>query len=462
MLTTISSLQNALSTGETDALSLTKQALSLAEDHEGQGRHVFTRIYHEKALAAARASDILRKTGTLRSPLEGLPISIKDLFDVAGEPTLAGSIVLRDAPPAKVNAAVVEILTNAGAIIIGKTNMVEFAFSGLGLNCHYGTPHSPWDRESKRIPGGSSSGAGVAVAEHMSVLSIGSDTGGSVRIPAAFCGLTGFKPTARRISTRGALPLSTTLDSIGGIAASVDCCAIADTILSESFKRGSGASVFPSNAFTNVSSVTHLRLVIPKNVVMDGSDDTVRSTFHSAIQQLMEAGADVDTIDIPEFSLLSAINAKGGFTGAEAWSWHKDLLEKYEDKYDPRVASRIIRCQSMTAVDYIELIKARRNWIQAVNERTRGYDALLMPTVPIIAPRIEDIENSDEVYFATNRLVLRNPTLVNFWDGCAVSLPCHSLGAAPVGLMVAGQALQDKHILGVAKAIESILQPSIN
>ena len=185
----------------------------------------------------------------------------------------------------------------------------------------------------------------------------------------------------------------------------------------------------------------------------------MRQAFGRALEQFRKAGAAIDTIDIPEFSQLASINAKGGFTGAEAWAWHKDLLASSASQYDRRVASRMVRCKDMTADDYITLIQARQAWIAAVDAKTRGYDALLMPTVPIIAPRIKDLDASDDAYFAANRLILRNPTLINFWDGCAVSLPCHSKGTAPVGLMVAGPALHDHHILRTAATLETLLQP---
>ena len=336
--------------------------------------------------------------------------------------------------------------------------MVEFAFSGLGLNPHYGTPCSPWDRDAKRIPGGSSSGAGTAVADGMSAVSIGTDTGGSVRIPSAFCGLTGFKPTARRVSTQGALPLSTTLDSIGPLAASVACCAAVDAILAGEALPGSPRESVAAGGALPPIPAPRLRFAVTENLVLDGADDTVQAAFTRALQQLKAAGARVETIEIPEFSQLADINAKGGFTGAEAWAWHKELLATREGEYDPRVSSRILRCRTMTADDYIDLLAARRRWIAAVEDRLRGFDAILMPTVPIVAPRISDLQASDDAYFAANRLILRNPTLINFLDGCALSLPCHTEGQAPVGLMVAGPAMTDHHVLNVGSAVEGVLR----
>ncbi|TAM90460.1 MAG: amidase [Candidimonas sp.] len=466
MMPTISALQQALSTGETTAEELTRQALARARDAGGQGRFVFTRLYPERAIALARASDLMRAAGVVRSPLEGLPISIKDLFDVAGETTLAGSVVLRGAPPARTTAHVVQRLVNAGAVITGKTNMTEFAYSGVGINPHTGTPSGPWDREHGRIPGGSSSGAGVAVADGMSVVSIGTDTGGSVRIPSAFCGLTGFKPTARRVPRHGALPLSTSLDSIGPLAASVACCAAVDAVLagaSTPREVDSMRSYAANDASTIDQHVPHphatsrLRFAVPATIALEGADDIVRATFERALQRLRAAGACVDSIEIPEFRQLAVINAKGGLTAAEAWVWHKELIQTRANEYDPRVAPRILRGRDLTAADYIELLATRQQWIAAVERRLEGFDALLMPTVPIIAPPIQTLVESDDSYFQSNALILRNATFINFLDGCALSLPCHEPGQAPVGLTVAGVALQDAHILRVGASVEKVI-----
>lgn len=450
-LPTLSELQTALSNGETSAVALTQTALARIQDHTGEGARVFTQVYVDQALAAAHASDTLRAAGLVRSPIEGLPISIKDLFDVQGEATRAGSVVLSDAPAATESALIVQRLQQAGAVIVGKTNMTEFAFSGLGINPHYGTPSSPWDRESRRIPGGSSSGAGVSVADGMAVAAIGTDTGGSIRIPSAINGLTGFKPTAQRIDAKGTLPLSFSLDSIGPLAASVQCCATLDAILSGEAAAGKGYNPLQPRR------VESLRLAVPDALILDGADDTVRSTFERTLDLLRSAGAQIESISIPEFAELGKINRKGGLICAEAWAWHRSLITEQADRYDPRVASRIVRGQAIDCADYIELQQIRTQWIHAVEQRLRGIDALLMPTIPVIAPRIADLEASDELYFATNGLVLRNTTFINFLNGCATSLPCHRAGQAPVGLMVASSAGQDRAVLDISLTIEQVL-----
>ena len=446
MVSTLNDLTLALSEGRTSSVALTELALARAQDAAGEGARVFTKLYAESALAQARASDTLRAAGIVRSAVEGLPISIKDLFDIEGETTMAGSVAREGEPAAEENAEVVQRLIAAGAVIIGRTNMTEFAYSGLGINPHYGTPLNPYDRATGRIPGGSSSGAAVSVADGMAVAGIGSDTGGSVRIPAALCGLTGFKPSAWRVSMTGVLPLSANLDSIGPIAASVRCCAELDAILS-----GDGGPV------PEAMSLRGLRLAVPTTLALDAMDKHVADTFAATIAKLKDAGALVDEIAIPEFAELGSINSKGGFTAAEAWAWHRDLIARAGKRYDPRVVSRIMRGQDMSAADYLDLLDAREAWVAAVDHRIAGYDALVMPTTPIVAPAVADLVASDEAYYAANGLILRNPTLINFLDGCALSLPCQAAGTAPVGLMISGSNGADRRILAVGLAVEALL-----
>lgn len=446
-LPTLEQLGAALAAGRTRALALTEAALARAQDAAGEGARVFTHISRERALAAARASDTVRAAGIVRSPLEGIPVSVKDLFDVAGEVSTAGSAVLRGAPPATRNAPVIDRLIAAGAVIVGRTNMSEFAFSGLGLNPHWGTPANPWDRASRRIPGGSSSGAAVSVTDGMAAVAIGSDTGGSVRIPSALCGLTGFKPTQRRVPTGGTVPLSTSLDSIGPLGASVRCCAITDAVLAGQ----------PVPAPT-VRDVAGARLAVPETLVLDGMDATVASAFERALSRLSAAGARITRLAVPEFAQFAALNARGTLAAAEAWAWHRALLAERGAEYDPRVSSRIRGGETMGAADYIDLLAARRRWIAQVEARVSGFDALVLPTVPIVAPRMADLEASDEAYFAANGLILRTPTLINFLDGCALSLPCHAPGQAPVGLMLAGPGGRDRDILALGQGVELLLR----
>ncbi len=444
---TVQALQNALESGKTTAVALTEAALARIHDPQGEGARTFLKVYDEAALTAARLSDELRASGQVRSPLEGIPVSLKDLFDVVGDRTRGASVVLDEAAPATENALLVQRLIDAGAILIGRTNMTEFAFSGLGINPHYGTPRAPWNRDAGHIPGGSSSGAGVSVADDMCTVAIGTDTGGSIRIPAAFCGLTGFKPTAERIPTQGVLPLSFSLDSSGPIGHSVSCCALTDSILSDE----------PLPELKPIP-YEHLRIAVPKDVVFNSLDTTVSQRINAAILALTNSGAQVERIELPEFSQLAYINRNGGFVCAEAWALHRDLISEHQDRYDPRVAHRILIGKDQSAADYIDLLAEREHWIRAVEERLAPYDAFLMPTSPIVPPRISDLED-DEQYFNHNALILRNPSIVNFLNGCAVSLPCHPEGEAPVGLTLAAPAHHDAHLLQVAYTIEQLLRP---
>lgn len=443
---TIAQTQARLASGEVTSVALTEAALERAKAPEGEGARVFIALRAEKALAAAAASDAARKSGLVRSPLEGIPVSVKDLFDIAGEVTRAGSAVLKDAAPAAKDAEAVARLQRAGAVIIGRTNMTEFAFSGVGLNPHYGTPRNPYDRANARIPGGSSSGAAISVTDGMAVAALGTDTGGSVRIPSALCGLVGFKPTARRVPTTGALPLSYALDSIGPLAASVACCAAMDAVLAGT----------PEARLPVAATLSGLRLAVPTTLVQDGMDSAVAAAFDRALSRLSAAGAKIIEIEVPEFAALGGINAKGGLAAAEAWHWHRQLLESKGEGYDPRVKVRMMRGREMSAADYIDLVQARIAWISAVEARFAPFDAVLMPTVPTIAPRIEELAEETE-YGRINLLMLRNPGTINFLDGCALSLPCHQQGEAPVGLMIAGIGGRDRAILSIGQAVQSAL-----
>lgn len=447
-LPTIAQQATVLREGRSSSASLVEAALERIRAPQGEGPRTFTRVYDAAARAAARASDELRSAGLGRSAIDGLPISIKDLFDVAGETTMAGSVARQGEPAAPADAAVVKRLRGAGAVIVGRTNMTEFAFSGLGINPHYGTPRNAWDRATGRIPGGSSSGAAVSVTDGMAVAAIGSDTGGSVRIPAAFCGLAGFKPTARRVSTQGALPLSISLDSIGPIAPTVACCAQIDAILAGEEREA------PKPA-----TLRGLRLAVARTLALDDLDAHVAASFQAALGRLSAAGALIQEIAVPAFGRVAAINAKGGLAGAESWWWHKDLIGRAAGRYDPRVGLRILRGKEMSAADYLDVLQARAAWIAEVQAAIGGFDALLMPTVPVVAPAIAEVAATDDAYFRANGLILRNPTLINFLDGCALSIPCHERGTAPVGLMVAGAAMSDARILSIGLAAEAALQP---
>jgi aspartyl-tRNA(Asn)/glutamyl-tRNA(Gln) amidotransferase subunit A len=433
---TIQQLQADLQAGRTTSVSLVEQSLEAIEDYRKDGGAAFVHVDAAAALQAARASDAARHGGYVPSAIAGLPISIKDLFDVRGQVTAAGSRVLAAADAATQDAVAVSRLRAAGAVFIGRTNMSEFAFSGLGLNPHYGTPRAPFDES--RVAGGSTSGGAVSVAKGMAVATLGTDTGGSIRIPAAFCGLVGFKPTAHRVSLRGGVPLSRTLDSAGPLAHTVACCATLDHILS-----GDALDARPA-------TLAGLRLYVTRDFLLDGADTSVEAAFDAALSRLSARGARIVPFDFPELRDLPTINAGGGFTAAEAWHWHRKLLSSSGDAYDARVAMRIRRGENQSAADYIELIDARARMMAIAADRLRDADAWLMPTVAVPPPRVNDLQQ-DDAFFATNAMVLRNPSVINFLDGCAVSLPT---GQPGIGLAVCGLHNADARVLQVSGAIE--------
>jgi aspartyl-tRNA(Asn)/glutamyl-tRNA(Gln) amidotransferase subunit A len=444
---TVAQLAADLAAGRTSSRRLTEDALERIADRSGEGARAFIKVYAESALAEADFSDRLRRHGVRRSPVDGLPVSIKDLFDVAGDVTCAGSKILSQ--KATADAAAVARLRAAGAVFVGRTNMVEFAFGTTGINPHYGTPKNPWDRKTGRIPGGSSSGAAVAQADGMCVMALGSDTRGSIRIPAALCGITGFKPTARRVPREGAFPLSYTLDSVGPLANSVSCCAAYDAILA-----GEPAEPLPE------LPAKGLRLLLPKSVVRDGLDREVKESFENSLERLQGAGAMVTEMPVPAFDRQSEYFKGGGYAGAEAYAIHRKNKERLPE-YDPRVAKRVLLGADLSAADYVDFGLLRAAFQREVRAALAPFDAFVLPTVPCIAPPIAEVDASDEAYFRWNTRILGIVGLVNFLDGCAASLPCHERahvpGRAPVGLMVCGPAMSDRRILAVAAAIERTL-----
>ncbi|MGH8284987.1 MAG: amidase [Steroidobacteraceae bacterium] len=435
----------ALASGSTSSEQLVAHALERAQAPDGEGRRVFTQLYASRALLEARAWDLMREAGYVPTPLAGLPISIKDLFDVAGQATTAGSRVLADAPPAIADAEVVVRLRQAGAIIIGRTNMTELAYSGLGLNPHFGTPRNPFERERGRIPGGSSSGAAVSVTDDMAIAAIGTDTGGSVRIPPALCGLVGFKPTAERISRAGVVPLSRSLDSVGPIARTVECCALLDAVM---------AGLPP--AVPAPAPIDGLRIAVARSLVWDGAEPHVATSVQRAIERLSQAGARMSDVSLEELLEIPAINANGGLSAPEAFAEHRELLARRKAEMDPRVAMRIEQGRTVSAAEYLTVVHARARIQASVARAVADFDVWLMPTVPVIAPEIDALA-TDEAYIASNRLMLRNPALVNFLDGCAVSLPCHPPGTAPVGLSLVGPRGADLRLLSIARSVAPLV-----
>lgn len=411
-------------------------------------RLAYIRRFDAMARAAAAAVDRQTQAGAPLPPLAGLAISVKDLFDVQGFTTTAGSKVLAAEAPASADCPAVARLRSAGAALAGHTNMTEFAFSGVGINPHHGTPANAATAAldpTPRIPGGSTSGGAVSVAAGAAWAALGSDTGGSIRIPAALHGLVGFKNTARLTPAEGAVPLSTTLDTVCAITRSVRDAVLLHEVLAQRPVR------------LTTRPLPALRLAVPDTTMLDALDTTVAAAFEHAMKTLRAGGAVIEQIALPDLARLSTLQSSGGFSAAESWAWHRRRLAVSQADYDPRVAARIRRGEAMSAADYIDLLQARREWIAGMARTMRRFDAMLSPTVPMVAPPLAALEASVDAFFAANALLLRNPSVVNLLDGCAVSLPCQRAGEMPVGLMVWSSALADDTVLDVSLAIEAAL-----
>ncbi|MET0533598.1 MAG: amidase, partial [Steroidobacter sp.] len=431
----LNELARQLAAGTLRARTLVDEALERIADANGEGSRAFISINADVARTRADEIDRARAKGEKLPEFAGIPIALKDLFDVAGEVTRAGSIVLKGAPPALRDAPVVARLRAAGFVFIGRNNMTEFAYSGLGLNPHYGTPLSPFERATRRIPGGSSSGGAVAVADSMAAASLGTDTGGSCRLPAAFCGIVGFKPTAHRVPRDGVVPLSHSLDSVGPLANSVACCAVIDAIV-----RGVNPRPISN------TSLSDIRLLLPTTLVLDGVDEHVAAAFERAIDELARAGAQIERRALPELLDVRDTYARGGIPAAEAYAWHRPMLEQQFDRYDRRVANRILKGRDLSDQDVRDLHEARIKLMASVERSTTDFDAIVLPTTPIIPPPLSAFDD-DADYVRLNGLVLRNPCIANFLDRCSISLPIHSHGAAPVGLMLFGRREGDERLL---------------
>ena len=442
MSETLANLRDALASNSATAGGLLESCIARILDQDGEGSRVFVALDLERSRDAAAQIDQLRSSGNPPSPWAGIPISAKDLFDRVGQKTRAGSRLLESAMPASATAPAIARLERAGFVIVGRTNMTEFAYSGIGINPHYGTPLNPYQRSIGRVPGGSSSGATVSVTDGMAAAAIGTDTGGSCRIPAALTGITGFKPTANRIPLAGVYPLAASLDSVGPLAPTVSCCAVLDDIMAGG---GGWEPVSPP--------VGKLKLAVFEHYLTEGMDTEVSCAFERALEKLSSAGASLTPMRIEAIETLPELNANGGIAAAEAYAWHRSQLASHGAEYDPRVAARIEAGVNVSAGELRKLHVARSAMIDAFKQAMDGFDAVLAPTVPIIAPGIEEFE-ADEDYRRLNLLLLRNPSLFNFLDGCSISIPIHASDAAPVGLMLSAPADQDRRLLETACAVE--------
>lgn len=427
----------------TSARERLEAALARIDDPKGEGARACLTVYREQAKAAAEAADARAKDGISLGVLDGTIMTIKDLFDVAGEVTRAGSKALAgEAKPAAIDAPVVRRLRASGAVIVAKTNMSEFAYSGVGANPHFGTPGNPADRQ--RVPGGSSSGAAVAAADGMCEIAIGTDTGGSCRIPGGLCGIVGYKPSRQRIPTDGAFPLSYSIDSIGPIARSVEACAKADAVMADE-----------SFAPLEPAPLSGLRIGVAQGAPLENLDETVAKRFPEAIGRLKRAGARISEDTLSLLGDMAQVNSKGGVQPAEAFTVHRDLLSRRADAIDPNVRARLERARNISAADYIDMVRERARLIRAMDARLADFDVLAMPTTPIVAPTMQEVAASDD-FARKNAMLLRNTVIVNFFDLCAISVPIPREGGLPTGLMLIARNGQDHRLFRIAAAIERL------
>ena len=444
----IAQLSVLIQSGHLDPCALAEETLD-AIGKEGD-QAIFVGLTAARAMAEAEAASRRIREGRSLGVLDGIPVAWKDLFDLEGMATTAGSTVLAGDAPASRDADVVTALKRAGMVCVGRTNMSEFAFSGLGINPHYGTPRNPASTDDHRLPGGSSSGAGVAVAAGLVPVAIGTDTGGSVRIPAAFNGVVGYKASRGRYSMRGVYPLAKSLDSLGPLTQTVQ-----DAVWVDAAMRGRAAADLARKPLSGLS------LVVPETVFFDGIEEGVADAFEQAVERLLRTGASVRRQAFPIFSqLFDLIREKGALVTAEAFALHKARLEGADAaRMDPRVVARTRLGANISMPDYIGIMEARERMTAAFSEMIGKDELLVSQTLPHVAARVTPLLDDDDAFFAMNAKTLRNTQIGNFFDLCGVSIPCGTGEAGmPVGLLLSGLHGADEHVLGVAMAAEEIVR----
>jgi len=448
---TIAKLTAQLASGGITSTALVENSLARIEDPAGEGARIFINLHKDTARKQALEVDNQRKSGKTCSPLAGIPFSAKDLFDITGQVTTAGSKVLTDTPVASHTAVVIQRLEDAGMINIGRANMTEFAYSGLGLNPHYGTPKSIYDRATGRCPGGSSSGSAVSIADSIVSATVGTDTGGSCRTPAAFNNIVGFKPSCGRMPSKGVYPLSVNLDAPGPFGNSVACCHILDQVMAGT----NVATALPALKPAEPKSIT---LTVPQSIVLEHLDPEVASAFANSLTKLSQAGVNIIDTPAPLFDRIIKRSAIAGIAQYDAYQLHKDLLATRGDEYDEFVRWRITSSRTITEDMVQESWRLRRELIaEATAMISDPLHAFAFPTVAIIPPKITDVQDM-EAFKVTNFRALRNTSTFNFLDGCSLSLPSTPTGEAPVGFMLSMMNGRDLDLFSIAAGVEDILQ----
>ncbi len=406
---------------------------------------VFIELSPERLRAQADAADARRQHGLTLGPLDGCLIAVKDLFDVAGEVTGAGSTILRNAPPAQQDSTAVARLRRAGAVLVGRTNMSEFAFSGLGLNPHYGTPPNPLD--PTRVPGGSTSGGAVAVALGWVDAALGTDTSGSVRIPAAFCGLSGWKPTWNRIPCTGVFPLAASLDSVGAIAGDITLCSHMDAALS-------GDARAPATP----PSLNGLTLGVADDASLEGARPEIGEAFKVALERIAAAGARLVPLRLRSMETLRGVIEQGGFVTAEAYLLHSQRLQTHAAQFDPLVRQRMSQGAAWSDTAWRQALEARRAAVVQTDAQMKDVDALLLPTTPEGAPELSAVSDGPG-FRHHNAASIRHTMWANILQLCSSVLPLQAQpGQLPASLMLFGRAGSDRRLLALTQAVERALK----
>ena len=453
--------------GDLSPVELTQLYLDRIDAYD-EHLNAYLTLTAERAIASARAAEAAIQGGDWRGPLHGIPIALKDLFDVVGLPTTAGSIILREQIASR-DATAARRLFEAGAVLLGKTQMVEFAFGGAGINHHYGTPWNPWDLQEHRLPGGSSSGSGVAVSSGLTSAALGTDTGGSVRIPASFDGLVGLKPTFGRVSNAGVVPLDSTLDCVGPMTRSVgDAALLYDVIRGPD---GEDAATLdqpiegPSDDLN--LDLTGVRLCVPREYFWEDVDTETEAAVRATAQVFAELGANVDEISLEPLDRLIEMRQRSAAAGLTVGTlssvetcmhFGAELDARYED-FDPIVAPRMIDGRNLNAVDYLTLQRAWEHLRGAALAALEDVDALLTPTTPFPAPTVAETDDVSGPYWTVNGMCLRNTSAVSLLGLCAISLPCgFTRGDLPIGLQLIAKPWEEARLLRLAQAYESATQ----
>jgi len=441
-------LATRLKAGELSASTLVDCYLQRIGRHDDK-YHAFVEVYADEARAAAEAADRARKAGQASGALHGIPLALKDLIDVAGKRTTGGSLFWRERV-SPVTATVARRLSDAGMITLGKTHMVEFAFGAWGTNQTMGTPWNPWDLETPRAPGGSSSGSGVAVAAALAPAAIGSDTGGSVRIPASLCGIVGLKTTVGRVSNYGTLRLSETLDTLGPMTRDVEDAALLFNAMHGFDPQD--AETLPHaqvDALRDLKTgVSGMRFAVLPDAELGELDPAVARAFAAALDVMRGLGARIETLALPlAYKRLAEIVGK--IIAAEGYALHREWIDRDDLPFDRDVRDRIRWAKGLSAADYIQVMAERRHLQRKVDAFLRDYDALLMPTTPLPAIPLSAVDQGK----APMSLLTRP---INLLDMCALALPCgFTAGGLPVSLQIAGRSYEEARILRIGWAFEN-------